>query len=225
MPQYTLVCSELIAAGIRSTLKTHGWAMTLAELTSKNMTKGYLNWCGSIAVFCCAVFLIGGIDQTTQDALKVKHILRTIERTPPRSDSQALSAELTEQEVNAYIAHRLAQEKNPLFNSLSITLLENNHVRGRLTFDAQRLNLDSLIGENLDFDFKGILNTRDGAARLDLISLHLGGQPVKPQVLDFVLGTAALVYGTDSGGIGDWYELPKGIKRISVDKARAVLFY
>lgn len=187
--------------------------------------KGYLDWLRSITILSCAVFLIGGIDQTTKDALKVQHILRTIEMQHPRSDGKALSAEVTETELNAYITHRLAQEKNPVFNSLKIALLENNHVRGRLTFDAQRLNLDSLLGENLDFDFKGILNTRDGAARLDLISLHLGGQPVQPQVLDFILGTAALVYGTDSGGIEDWYELPKGIKRIVVTQAKAVAYY
>lgn len=187
--------------------------------------RNYLSWRESIAVFCCAVFLIGGIDQMTQDALKVKHILRTIEMQHPRSGSKELSAEVTEKELNAYIVHRLAQEKRPLFTSLEIDLLENNHVRGRLKFDAERLNLGVLLGEDLDFDFKGIFYTRDGAARLDLISLHLCGQPVKPQVLDFVLITAAMVYGTESGSIADWYELPKGIKRIMVKKATAVLYY
>ena len=187
--------------------------------------RDYLDWRGSIAVFCCAVFMIGGIDQMTKDALKVKHLLRTIEMQPPRSDGKDLTAEVTEKELNAYIAHRLAQEKRPLFNSLKIDLLEDNHIRGRLTFDAEGLNLGVLLGENLDFDFKGMLTTRDGAARLNLISLHLFGQPVKPQVLDFVLITAAMVYGTESGSIDDWYELPKGIKRIVVTKAKAVAYY
>ncbi len=187
--------------------------------------KKFLNRYGSIAVFCSALVLIGGIDQVTKDALKVKHILRTIERHPSRSDSKELTAEITEKELNAYIAHRLAQEKKPLFKYLKVDLLDNNHVRGRLNFDAEHLNLGVLLGENLDFDFKGIFYTRNGAARVDLISLHLGGQPVKPQVLDFVLSTAALVYGTNSGSINDWYVLPKGIKRIIGYKAKAVLCY
>ena len=187
--------------------------------------KGFLNWPGSIAVICCAMLLIGAIDQMTKDALKVKHILRTIERQPPRSDSKDLTAEVTEKELNAYIAHRLAQEKNPLINSLKVDLLENNHVRGKIRFDAEHLNLGLLLGDNLDFDFKGILYTRNGAARLDLIALYLGGQPVKPQVLDFVISTAARYYGSEVGGIGDWYELPKGIKRIMVTKAKAVAYY
>jgi hypothetical protein len=80
--------------------------------------------------------------------------------------------------------------------------------------------LDTLLGEELIFDFKGTILTRNGAARIDLIALQLNGQPVNPQVLDFVIHTAALVYRTESSGIGDWYELPKGINRITVIKPK-----
>jgi hypothetical protein len=185
----------------------------------------YLDRGGWIAICCLAVVMIGAIDRTTKDALKVGHILRTIATHPSRPDNRELSAAVTESELNAYIAHRLAQEKKPLFNSLRIALLDNNHVSGTLTFDAARLHLDVLLGGNLNFDFKGIFHTRNGAAHLELIALQLGGQPVKPQVLDFVLGTAALVYGTESGSIADWYELPHGIQRIMIQKANAVLYY
>ncbi len=85
--------------------------------------------------------------------------------------------------------------------------------------------MDTLIGENLDFDFKGVFVTRNGVARIDLLALQLNGQPVNPQVLDFVIHTAALVYRAESSGIGDWYELPKGIKRITINKANAILHY
>ncbi len=173
----------------------------------------------------CAVVLIGAIDQTTKDALTVRHILRVIAEQTIRSDTQELSVEVTEKELNAYIAYRLAKEKEPVCDSLTVKLLDLNHVQGKMRFDAQRLSLDTLLGENLVFDFKGVFLTRDGAARIDLISLQLNGQPIDPQVLDFVIHTAALVYRTESSGIGDWYELPKGIKRIDVRKANAVLYY
>lgn len=186
---------------------------------------GYLNWRGSIVFFCCAMLLMGVIDQKTKDALKVKHILKTIERYPPHSDGKDLSAEVTQTELNAYIAHRLEQEKRPFINGIKIDLLENNHVRGKISFDAAHLNLSLLLGDNLDFDFSGIFYSRNGAARLDLISLYLGGHPVKPQVLDFVLSTAARYYGTEFGGTGDWYALPKGIKRVMGYQAKAVLYY
>ena len=189
------------------------------------MKKNCLNRRGLTALVCCAVLLIGAIDQMTKDALKVSHILRTIERHPPGSDSRGSTAEVTEKELNAYIAYRLAQEQKPVCDSLTVNLLDHNYVRGKLRFDAQRLNLDTLLGESLDFDFKGVFLTRDGAARIDLVSLQLNGQPVNPQVLDFVIHTAALVYRTESSGIGDWYELPKGISRISLFKAKAILYY
>jgi hypothetical protein len=189
------------------------------------MTKNGLDRRGSIALICIAVLLIGAIDQTTKDALKVGHILRTIEMHPPGSDSGDLTAQVTEDELNAYIAYRLAQEQEPVCDSLTVQLLDHNHVHGKLRFDAQRLNVDTLLGENLDFDFKGVFLTRDGAARIDLVSLQLNGQPVNPQVLDFVIHTAALVHRTESSGINDWYEVPKGIKRIQINKAKAVLYY
>jgi hypothetical protein len=189
------------------------------------MKRNYWDWRGLIAVLACAVLLIGAIDQATKDALTVRHILRVIAEHPSRSDTQELSAEVTETELNAYIAYRLAQEKEPVCDSLTLKLLDDNHVHGKIRFDAQHLNLDTLLGDNLDFDFKGVFLSRDGAARIDMISLQLNGQPVDPQVLDFVIHTAALVYRTESSGIGDWYELPKGIKRISGYKAKAILHY
>ena len=195
------------------------------RLTTKEMKRNYLDWPGWIIVLCFSMLLIGAIDQKTKDVLKVRHILRTIAEAPPRPDTQELNTEVTEKELNAYIAYRLAQEKEPVCDSLTVNLLDHNHIRGKIRFDAQRLNLDALLGENLDFEFKGVFLTRDGAARIDLISLQFNGQPVDPQVLDFVIHTAALVYRTESSGIGDWYELPKGIKRISGYKAKAILHY
>lgn len=195
------------------------------RLKTKEMKRKCLDSRGLIALVGCAVLLIGAIDQTTKDALTVRHILRVIAEQSQRPDTQELSAEVTESELNAYIAYRLAKEKEPVCDSLTVKLLDRNHVHGNMRFDAQRLNLDSLLGENLNFDFNGVLLTRDGAARIDLISLQLNGQPIDPQVLDFVIHTAALVYRTESSGIGDWYELPRGIKRIKVDKTKAVLYY
>jgi hypothetical protein len=165
------------------------------------------------------------LDEDGKDALKVKHILRTIEMHPSRPGSKNFTAEVTEKELNAYIAYCLAQEKNPFINSLKVDLLDNNHIWGKIKFNAEQLNLDLFLGENLDFDFKGILYTRNGAARIDLADLQLYGQPVDPQLLDSIVKTVALSYGTQSGGIGDWYEMPKGVKRIIIHKGKAVLYY
>ena len=178
-----------------------------------------------LLIIFAAVVLLGGIDQMTKDALKVQHILRTIERKPQQTDSDELTAEVTEKEVNAYIAYRLAREKHPIVNSLTVNLLGDNQIQGKIRFDADQLNLGGLLGEELNFDFKGVIQTRNQAARLNLIALSLGGYAVKPQVLDFVLSSAGMVYNTEVGRVEDWYALPKGIKRITVGRAKATLYY
>jgi hypothetical protein len=180
---------------------------------------------GLIPVVCISLMLTGMLDQTTKDALKVQHVLRTIERRPQPSGGRERIAEVTEKELNAYIAHRLEREKKPLVDSITIGLLDNNHVRGTVRFNSQMLNLDTLLGDNLSFDFKGIFHTRNRAARLDLISLYLGGYPVKPQVLAFVLDTAATYSGTEVFRIDSWYQLPKGIKRITFRRGKAIIYY
>lgn len=177
-----------------------------------------------ILIVFAAVVLMGGIDQATKDALKVQHLLRTIERKPKNADDE-LSAEVTEKEVNAYIAYRLGRDKHPIVDTLKVNLLGNNQVQGIIRFNASQLNLGGILGENLDFDFKGIVQTRNNAARLNLIALSLGGYAVKPQVLDFVLSSAGMVYNTEVGRVGDWYALPKGIRRIMVQKAKAIIYY
>ncbi len=194
-------------------------------IDSKKMNRDCLGWWRMITLVGCAGLLIGALSQSTKDALKVRHILRTIATQPARDDTQERLAEITERELNAYIAYRLSQDKASLCSRLTVDLLDYNRISGRIRFDARRLQVDTLLGENLDFDFKGIVVTRNGTARLDLIALELNGQPVKPQVLDFVIHTAALVYRTESSGISDWYELPKGIKRIGIEPDKAILYY
>ena len=177
-----------------------------------------------IVVFL-GIFLVGAMNQKSQNALKVTQLLTTIEKHHARPHSPDLTADVTERELNDFIGYRLAQEKRPIINNLKVNLLDDNHVQGKIILDAQRLNLGLLFGNELDFDFMGRLDTRRGAARLDLSKLLLGGQPVQPRMLDMVLGAIALANGTKPSRIDDWYSLPKGIDRITVKKGKATVFY
>jgi hypothetical protein len=190
----------------------------------KEMMKNYFAW-RAWAVIFLALLLMGAINEKTKNALKVQHLLKTIEMHPHRSDSKELTAEVTERELNDYIGYRLAHEKNPAIDHLDVHLLENNQVQGKIILDARQLNLDMFFSKKMAFDFKGILHTRRGAGRLDLDALQLNGQPVQPGTLDMVLGAVALTNGTEPSRIGDWYALPKGIDRVVVRKGKAALFY
>jgi uncharacterized protein YpmS len=158
--------------------------------------KTFFQWRLAVMI-CLAVVSIAGIDRKTLNALKVRHILREIEshQTEPNSNSKDLTAEVTQAELNAYIDHRLAKEKNQPIDSLKVALLDKNRVEGKLKVDGEQLNLSLIFGEQLDFDFKGVLHTRKGTAHLDLKALKLNGQPVSPQMLDVVIRTAAMVNG------------------------------
>ena len=177
------------------------------------------------ALICLAVLQFGATDQKNRNALKVEQLLKKIETHHLPTDKPTLAAEVTEIELNDYIAYRLAREKRPEINHLTVHLLDSNQIQGKIVFDAQRINLGLLFGETLDFDFKGMLHTRSGAVRLDLDTLLLHGRPVSPQTLDMVLGAIALYNGTESSHIDDWYKLPNGLKRIAVKKGRATLYY
>jgi hypothetical protein len=176
-------------------------------------------------IVCLAIFLVGAINQKSQNALKVAQLLKTIEIDHARPHSPDITADVTERELNDFIGYRLAQEKRSIINTLNVNLLDDNHVQGKIILDARQLNLNLLFGEQLDFDFKGRLQTRRGAARLDLSKLLLGGQPVQPQMVDMVLGAVALTNGTEPSRIDDWYPLPKGVDRIAVKKGKATVYY
>ena len=187
--------------------------------------KGNLKRWPAAALACLAFFAAGMRDRPSEDALRVGHLLRAIAAAPPGTGGAARSAEISETQLNAYIAHRLAEARPSLVRQLTVDLLVDNHIKGRIQFDARALKLASLLGERLDFDFKGIVHTRRGAGRLQLIALELCGQRVNPQVFDFVVHTASLIYHQEPSGIEDWYELPRGIERVVIGRARAVLHY
>jgi hypothetical protein len=186
--------------------------------------KNGLTW-HAWALICLAVLLVGAIDQKNRNALKVEQLLKTIEKDRARSGSPDRRSEVTERELNDYIGWRLSRERRSAVTHLKVHLLDSDQVQGKIVLDARQLNLGLFFGEALDFDFKGLLHSRRGAARLDLDTLKLHGEPVSPQTLDMVLAAVALCYGTQPTRIDDWYGLPKGMERIVVQKGKALLYY
>ena len=190
------------------------------------MQTGFTTLWGLIVVLLFIPVSVGGVDQVTADALKVQHILKTIEAHQNKAGQKATrKAIITQKELNAYIAYRLGREKKPIIKKLEVILHNNNRIRGNMRFDLGGIDILKLLGSDIRFDFDGRLQTRDNAGNLDLTSLHLNGEPVPPQALDPVLAAVARYYGTEPGRADDWYELPKGIQRIEVNKEQAVLYY
>ena len=197
------------------------------------MKKRYISWIGLTVAMFLAPNSVGGIDPNTADALKVQHILKTIESHhrpitaagESTGKSAILQATITEKELNNYFIYRLAQEKNPLIKKVDVALSDGNRVRGKVHVNFEGVQLLSLFGSQLNFDFDGKLRTEKGAGKLGLTSLALNGEPVPPKSLDPILFAVARFYGHEAGTIDDWYELPHGIQRIELKQAKAILFY
>lgn len=171
------------------------------------------------------LFMAGAAKPTTADALRVEGLLSGIARQVHQSENQERRSVVSQQELNAYIAHRLTRENQPAVDSIRVDLPDNGRVNSVVHIDPRQLQLDAILGDALRFDIAGIMDSRDGAARLHLIALKLNGQPVKPQVLDFVIATIAHYYGWDWEGIEGWYALPAGVKRVIVLKDKVVLVH
>jgi hypothetical protein len=77
----------------------------------------------------------------------------------------------------------------------------------------------------MDFDFQGIAHSRNGAARLELARISLQGQPLEPGMLDLILNAVAASSGEKIGRLDDWYPMPKGVKRFSVQQSKMILYY
>lgn len=184
----------------------------------KKGTNQYVSW----VLICLTLLLAASLDQATKDALKVQHVLKTIEKHAPGDKG---SADVSEQEFNAYIGYRLKQEDDTLVRRLAVQMLGEDRIRGDLQLDAGRLNLGMVLNNAPVFEFVGVVVTREGVFRLDLEALSLNGRAVQPVVLEMVLKAASMYYGRDIGGLDDWYDLPKGVDRVRVDKGKAVLFY
>ncbi|MEJ2157761.1 MAG: hypothetical protein P8X96_20725 [Desulfobacteraceae bacterium] len=179
----------------------------------------------SWAAIGLAALLVGAADLKNENAVKVERLLKQIEKHHGRGGHRNQKAVLTERQLNDYIGYRLAREKDTPISLLTVRLLEANHVQGKVVLDARQLNLDLFFGETLDFDFKGLLHSRNGTARLKLGTLLLHGRPVSPQAMDLVIGAIALYSGAQPSRADDWYSLPKGLDRIIVKRGKADLFY
>jgi hypothetical protein len=161
-----------------------------------------------------------------KEALKVLDLIDQIEKAP--MDDGVLgnrNVEISESELNAYIAFRIETENEEVMKELRLKLFEKNRIEGKLFFDLRGQNLPKLLRPEMTFYFSGIIETRERAVRLNLEELFLEGQRIQPMVLDLVFFIAAQINKVESSSIDDWYLLPYGITDIKVYKGRAEFFY
>jgi hypothetical protein len=164
--------------------------------------------------------------EARSDALRVLQIIETIRAesgvTPP---ARPRSVEVSERELNAYIAYRLETEKQDILKDLRLKLFPGNRIEGLAVIDLRDRKLPAFIKPMMNITFAGVVESQPGKARIRFESLYLEQQRIQTALLDMVVATIAELDGTEPVRLDDWYELPYGIAGLETGQGRLIAAY
>ncbi len=133
--------------------------------------------------------------------------------------------EVTEPQLNDYIAVRIADEGGKVLRDLKLKLLAGNRIEGKALLDLAGAGLPLGLKPRMNIFFGGRLESADGRARLLLDGLFLEGQPVSPAVLNLAIDLGSRLEGTEPFRLDDWTPLPYGIAALETSPGRLVARY
>jgi len=167
------------------------------------------------------------IDAATRaKAVRVETLIDKIKAEAERAAAPLGRREaVTEDELNAYIACQLFDDREPVLKELRFKLVRGNRFEGMTVLDFGELKVPGPLRGRLNVYFGGRLETREGAVRLAIGSLFINGQQVRPEIFDAVISIGSRLTGTEPFSLRDWYLLPYGIRDLAVDKGRLLAFY
>jgi len=161
-----------------------------------------------------------------RDALRILRFLDQVEvSASAKKTAPAARLDFTESEFNAYVAYRIAAEKDPVMNELRLKLFDQNRIEGKIGIDLRGQNLPAVLKPQMNLYFEGVFETREGRIRLDFRQIYLDGQRIPSLVLDMIIFIASKLGKADAGSVHDWYELPPGIKDLKTAAGQVSVFY
>ncbi len=150
--------------------------------------------------------------------------LQRLARSAPRTGSlQRL--DFTENELNAYIALRIAQSKEDILRHLRFKVYDENRLEGWMDLDFSAHRIPSWIKKRISLYFDGTVTIREGRARFDFRKIFLEKEAVPVMLLDMIIFVASELGKTDAKGVNDWHDLPYGIKDIRTSRGGFALLY
>jgi hypothetical protein len=168
----------------------------------------------------------GAQEYSTREARKVLDIIDRIQREQFLRGSDDLhTVDVTENELNSYVAHRIYVEKEDVLKELRFKLFSKNRIEIMALVDLKGQKLPNFLKPEMTFFIGGILEVKDGGVRMKMKDLFLGDQRIQPMLLDVVIFIASKIQNTEPSGIEDWYALPYGIKDIKTHAGRATFYY
>lgn len=167
--------------------------------------------------------------QVSEDAQKVLETIDRIQKDQdPTSERPLRTVIVSERELNAYIAYRIENEQEEIMKELSLKLLPENRVEGKIFIDLSGRKIPFFIKRQMDIYFAGILETEETKvpkARIRVESLFLGEQRIPPALLDTIIRTIAKIENAEPVSIEDWYDLPFGIRKLETRLGELVVSY
>jgi hypothetical protein len=184
-------------------------------------------------IFCISfisLFALNGAlfsqNYSMAEVKKVYDSIRMIKREQMRENKSSLkNIEITESELNSYIAYRIEAEKEEVMKELKLKFFDNNRIDGKVFVDLRGAEIPRILQPRMSLHFVAILEIENERARLNLKRLFLEGFPIPGMILDLVIYIASKIDNEDISSFGDWYELPYGIKDVKIRKGVASFIY
>lgn len=182
---------------------------------------------GPVLLLGLALTAFTEIDAATRaKAVRVETLIEKIKAEEERTAAPlGRTAAVVEDDLNAYIACRLFDDREPVMKDLRFKLLRGNRFEGMTVLDFGQVKVLGLLRGRVDVYFAGRLETKGGAVRLNIGEIFINGQQVRPDILDAVISVGSRLAGTEPFSLRDWYLLPYGIRDLAVDEGRLLAFY
>jgi len=182
-----------------------------------------------LSFFLLPLFLASQADlgpQDKEDARKVLEIIDRIEKDQdPASERPLRTVVVSERELNAYIAYRIETEREEIMKELSLKLLPENRVEGKIFIDLSGRKIPFFLKPQMNVYFAGMLETEGSKARIRVESFFLEEQRIKPAFLDLIIRAISKIEDTEPVSIEDWYDLPYGIRKMETRLGELVVSY
>ena len=189
-----------------------------------------------VCLLLCLIFVffsfmsISSLSQdnySREEALKVIGLIEQLQVVELQSSGSGnlKDVSVTESELNSYIAYRIDVEHSDIMKELRLKLFDKNRVEGKIFIDLRGQDLPKVLRPEMNLYFDGTLEIEEGKVRLVLKELFLEDQRIQPSVLDMIIYIGSKIQGEEPFSIGDWWELPYGIKDVKMEKGRAIFYY
>ena len=163
-----------------------------------------------------------------QEVKKVLNLIRRIQNENAFSEkhgSNLRTVEVTESELNSYIAYRIDTENEEILKDLRLKLFKGNKIEGKIFIDLKKQNVLKILRPQMNIFFGAKVQNKENMIKIDVNDLFIEGQRVQPILLDFIILVASKIEGVEAWSLNDWIELPYGIKDVKIAKGKAVFYY